>query len=489
MTISQPLSSLTRLVRQPIATRLSISKPSVPFTPTKVNYPSTTVSCLSGNATIHSGQDANAVYIHLPFCAQRCAYCAFTVLVSGRSALPNDSKPSFPLASHVSYIDVLCREIDAFFALRPHVSGTPLRSVYLGGGTPSLLHPSLLDRLFRTLRAHVAVDAEVGEVTCEMDPATFSPAAAAAFVKLGVNRASIGAQSFDDGLLAACRRIHRRDDIYDAVAAVRSAGVRNVSLDLISGLPGQSLGDWSRSVDEALALQPQHISVYDLTLEPDTPFGKRYSPGVAPLPSNSTAADMLTHAARRIQSAGFERYEVSNFAHGSYDTPAASSRSAHNLAYWRNEPFYAFGIGATSLVDHFRFARPTQLRQYEAYVTSLECAVENTARGAAKEEVLFPGVAKQTDTERFEDFVINSMRLLQDGLLMDDIRNNFSHDFVNRFNAAIEKCARLVDDGLVRVIYGKDGSISCVRLTEGGALLENSVVSDLLLESIWRYPP
>lgn len=437
----------------------------------------------STDVSASDNRNPNAIYIHLPFCAQRCAYCAFTVLVSGRSALPSPEMPP-PLPTHTAYIDMLCREIDAFFKLRPPtVPAAPVRSVYLGGGTPSLIHASLLERLLRTIRHHVNLLPDV-ELTCEMDPATFSQSSAVEFARLGVNRASIGAQSFDNHLLQVCGRIHRSEDIHTAVNIVRAAGIKNVSLDLISALPNQSFHDWKLSVEEAVSLNPQHISIYDLTLEPGTPFSARYKEGIHPLPSDAASADMLLHAAHYLKEAGYERYEISNFALG--PTPS-TSRSAHNMAYWRNEPFYAFGVGATSLIDNFRFARPTRLSQYEAYVSSLENTAQNTLDISVQAK-LFPETSKQTQLERFEDKVINSMRLLQDGISFESIHNTFGPFYADRLAKAIEKSKHLVDEGLLQVIYDENGSMSHVRLTENGALIENSIVSDLLLDSVWRHP-
>lgn len=373
--------------------------------------------------------------------------------------------------------------MDAFFALRRPASTTALRSLYLGGGTPSLLHPTLLARVVCALRAHVRFHDDI-EITCEMDPATFTAAAAAAFAQAGVNRASIGAQSFNDGLLAACGRVHRRADIIAAVAAVRAAGISNVSLDLISALPGQTMDEWKRSLDEAVALEPQHISVYDLTLESGTRFAKQYASGVSPLPSEDVSAEMLTIAAHHLNANGFERYEVSNFARREQSEQV---RSQHNLAYWRSDPFYAFGLGATSLVDDFRFARPRQLKSYESYVASLEKATESSDYSRVH-DILYAGVPKLAMTERYEDFVINGMRLLTEGVWLRDVRRLFGEQLESRTIRALQKCRLWVDDGSLLLKLADDGSIANFRLSQKGALVENAIVSDLLLEAVWRRP-
>lgn len=448
-------------------------------------------ACLPANAI----REPTAAYIHLPFCAQRCAYCAFTVLVSGRDALPTLEQPHPPLASHTAYVDTLCREITSFFTIRAQraidTNGTrpipsPIRTVYLGGGTPSLLHPDLLKRVLETLRTHVAFADNV-EITCEMDPATFTQSSANAYADVGVNRASIGAQSFNDAILQTCRRVHRAADIDLAVQAVRNAGITNVSLDLISGLPGLSESLWTDTLQKAVALQPEHVSVYDLALESGTLFAKRFRAGVSPLPTEDASARMLSVAARFLAAEGFERYEVSNFAKG------AHRESRHNLAYWHGDAFFAFGIGATSLVDGFRHERPTRLVAYEAYVDSL-VRHSTTAKSESERnehlfhDVLYPGTSVQSTQDMYEDYVINAMRLLQEGVSVSYVASVFGQQFVERTVSAIGRCVQWERAGALVVSRGSGGAVTDFRLSEKGALVENAVVSDLLLEAIWRSP-
>lgn len=435
-----------------------------------------------------------AAYIHLPFCAQRCAYCAFTVLVSGRKSLPKLTSEGLSdiLPAHESYVNFLCREIKSFFTLYKRQHGEKclpgLKTVYLGGGTPSLVHPTLLKQVLDTLAQHTRIASDV-ELTCEMDPATFNSASANAFASLGINRASIGVQSFDDGLLAACGRVHRSDDVYAAVGMVRAAGIKNVSLDLISGLPNMTQSTWDGSLCQALALSPSHISIYDLTLEPKTRFFTQKQRGDLLLPSEDAAIDMLTHAADKLKKHGYERYEVSNFAK---KDPFMVTQSQHNLAYWHGKPFYAFGIGATSLVDETRFARPVRLSQYQDFVESLE-------RAASSDEVLneddmahalYPNATRRSKLEGFEDFVINTMRMLNQGFFLAQVGEKFGNKYMQRIRSALEgPCKHLIAEGLIKATLDGEGAISQVCLTEEGAMIENTVVSDLLLETVWRDAP
>lgn len=451
-----------------------------------------------------------SAYVHLPFCAQRCAYCAFPVIVSGRSAArAATAAPPLPPPppAHVAYVDLLCREIRAvslrwpraaaIAAVAPH---PPLATLYLGGGTPSLLHPALLRRVLRALRAAFPL-APRAELTCEMDPATFSLATAEQFRALGINRASVGAQSFDDTLLRACNRLHTVRDVHVAVQALRRAGFDNLSLDLISALPGQTLHMWTRSLEEAVALAPQHVAAYDLTLEKGTAFGDKYRGGVAPLPSEHRAAEMMTKAANVLGAAGYEHYEVSNFAGRlpqgeAHDTgPAVSPfRSRHNMAYWRNRPFYAFGLGATSVLDGFRFARPRRLKDYARYVDRLTAFTESSPDPQPDElyatrmaDVFYPHVRKMTHRERLEDYLINSFRLLVEGVRLDEVREQFGSVAYERLVRALETCTALEEEGTITVDRAALQP-TAVRLTERGALIENSVLATLMQEAIWKYP-
>lgn len=454
-----------------------------------------------------------SAYVHLPFCAQLCSYCAFPVVVSGRSVLPQTAKTDFPspLKSHEEYVNLLCREIRSVanrFGVNRRVA-SPLSTVYLGGGTPSLLHPTLLQRVVTAIRENFGLQTDA-EVTCEMDPATFTLQSAEAFREIGVNRASVGAQSFNDEELASCGRIHRSADIEKAVQVLRSAGFNNLSLDLISGLPGQSLSSWHQSLDSLISLNPEHVSAYDLTLEEGTDFGKRYTAGVSPLPCESSAAQMMTVTSDVLRTAGYEHYEVSNYARRSgrrfQNTGEGSApqeiispfRSKHNMAYWRNEPFYGFGLGSTSVLDGFRFARPRKMSQYRRYVENLSAGVTELAEDEETKymkwndrmRLLYPHVEPLTERERLEDFLINSFRLLVDGVKVDELEAMFGATARKRFISAVENNRHLVDDGFLEVDEGEANArrdFRAVRLTEEGALVENAVLSTLMQAAVWRF--
>jgi putative oxygen-independent coproporphyrinogen III oxidase len=296
-----------------------------------------------------------AAYVHIPFCRRRCYYCDFPISVIG------DRLRGEASGSIVQYVDWLCQEI---LATRSNLGGQSLHTIFFGGGTPSLLSATQVDQVIQTLARQFSL-ADSLEVSMEMDPGTFTLQQVKDYRQAGVNRVSLGSQAFQDDLLQNCGRTHTVKNIYEAVDWVNQAGIENLSLDLISGLPNQTLTQWKESLQAAIALNPQHISAYDLVVEPGTVFGKRYEPGECPLPTDDLAAQMYRSASGLLRTAGYHHYEISNYAKDGYSC-------AHNQTYWRNGAYYGFGMGATSYVQGQRFSRPRNRADYaqwlEAYI-------------------------------------------------------------------------------------------------------------------------
>jgi len=294
-----------------------------------------------------------AAYIHIPFCRRRCYYCDFPIAVVGDKLWGENS------GTIAQYIDALCREI----AITPS-GGADLGTVFFGGGTPSLLAVNQLEQILDALarRFHLQAGAEI---SMEIDPGTFSLTQLQGYQAAGVNRVSLGAQAFQPELLAACGRSHSVEEIYTAVATIQSARFTNFNLDLISGLPTQTLEQWQSSLSAAVALAPTHLSIYDLTIEPVTAFGRRYQPGISPLPTDDTTATMYRLASEILRGAGYDHYEISNYARPGY-------QCRHNRVYWQNQPYYGFGMGATSYTQQQRFTRPRKRQEYFEWVDALE---------------------------------------------------------------------------------------------------------------------
>ncbi|MEM8504517.1 MAG: radical SAM family heme chaperone HemW [Cyanobacteria bacterium P01_D01_bin.1] len=291
-----------------------------------------------------------AAYVHIPFCRQRCFYCDFAITVVGTKKRGDTS------GTMAQYVETLLKEI----AATPVLGGEPLRTVYFGGGTPSLLSVSQVEIILGAIAQKFTL-APNAEITLEMDPATFNLDHVQGYRAAGVNRVSLGVQAFTDKLLTAAGRFHQRQDIFRAVDLLRQAGIENFSLDLMAGLPYQSLRDWEEALVEAIALQPQHISIYDLIVEPQTAFSRYFVSGQTPLPSDSDTAEMYRIAYKVLTASGYDHYEICNYAKPGY-------ASKHNLTYWRCEQNYGFGMGATSYLNHQRIDRPRTQKSYRDWV-------------------------------------------------------------------------------------------------------------------------
>jgi putative oxygen-independent coproporphyrinogen III oxidase len=339
------------------------------------------------------------IYVQVPFCQTKCTYCNFHtgVVATGRFA---------------PYIDAAIREIGAHKTLYesagislPHAStGWRVDTVYIGGGTPSLLDPSLLHRLLDQIRSNF--HCELVEVTLEADPETIEVEKAAAWAKAGINRISFGLQSFSDKELIAAGRMHRREDIYKAVPLLRAAGIRNISVDLIAGLPFQTPESWSQSLAELQQLQPEHVSVYLLEIDEGSRLGKEVLQGGAKysareLPSEEQMAEFYELAQETLARAGYHHYEISNWARPGFE-------SKHNLKYWRREPYLGFGAGAHSFSGAQRWANAHDSAAYVQSISQSRLPVEQLETVSverALEEELFLGLRQLDgiDVARIEE--------------------------------------------------------------------------------------
>ena len=287
-----------------------------------------------------------AAYIHIPFCRRRCYYCDFPISVVGESSVSTMVE---------EYIAALIKDIQLTASTQQ-----PLKTVFFGGGTPSLLSPQQLSRILKAIAVHFGI-AKDAEISMEIDPGTFNRDRLLGYLEAGLNRFSLGVQTFDAELLKVCGRSHDRKDVMQAIEIIKELEIDNFSLDLISGLPHQTLKHCQTSLDTAIAIAPKHLSCYDLVLEPVTAFGKQYQPGETPLPDDEDTAEMYRLTQKTLTAAGYEHYEVSNYALPGY-------QCKHNRVYWKNQPYYGFGMGAASYVSGQRFSRPRTRREYYAWL-------------------------------------------------------------------------------------------------------------------------
>ncbi|MFE6994565.1 radical SAM family heme chaperone HemW [Microbacterium sp. NPDC057659] len=375
-----------------------------------------------------------SAYLHVPFCRVRCGYCDFNTYTA----------TELRGARQDEYADTLNAEVALAREVLGEAGGIrPLHSVFFGGGTPTLLPAGDLARMLDTTISAFGLEAGA-EVTVEANPDTVTPEVAARLAEAGVTRLSIGMQSAVPHVLAALDRTHRPENVRTAVEAAREAGLA-VSVDLIYGAPGESLGDWEASLDAALALDPDHISAYALIIEDGTKLARQIRRGEVPAPDDDLQADMYELADARLGAAGFGWYEVSNWAR------RAEQRSRHNLAYWLGSDWWGFGPGAHSHVAGLRW---WNVKHPAAYAQRL-AAGESPAAGRERPD---------EDARMLERVLLRSR--LADGIPLDDLPID-NRDVV----------AGLIADGLV------DGASALrekrLRLTLQGRLLADAVVRAL----------
>ena len=364
------------------------------------------------------------VYLHIPFCKSRCSYCDFATDVyrSGDAV--------------ERYVSALTKEVSAFADV-----AVTADSIYLGGGTPSLLLPEQLGSILTAVRARFAITDDV-EITMEMNPATVTAESLAAYRNLGVNRASFGVQTFNERDLKLLARGHNANDARTTFRLLRQAGFDNVSFDLIAGLPGQSIDDWQRNLDEAVLMEPEHLSLYLLEIHEGTPLAEQLRTGRRPLPDEDLAAEMYELMIDSLEAAGYLQYEISNFAKPGFE-------SRHNTKYWRMESVYGFGVSAHSFDGRERYANE---RDTATYVTKIN--------GKVSAEVYreTPNYASET--------AFLGLRL-NNGIDIDLHQSIFAVDLASQIDS-------LTSNGLVEMIDGR------LRLTRRGMLFSNEVFAEFV---------
>jgi oxygen-independent coproporphyrinogen-3 oxidase len=371
---------------------------------------------------------AAGIYIHIPFCLSRCSYCDFATSIYR-------SEPA------ERYVDALVKEI---VSQTPDANARFVDTVYFGGGTPSLLTPRQMERILGALHKNFDVDGRA-EITMEMNPGSVTPENLVAFRRLGINRASFGAQTFDDAELARLGRSHTSKDTLKTFRYLRESGFENVSLDLIAGLPGQTLARWEENVATALALHPEHLSFYLLEVHSGTPLAEHIRLGKQPEPDEDLAAVMYETMLERATAGGYEHYEISNLC-----VPGFASR--HNTKYWTGAPYYGFGCSAHAYDGQSR--RWSNERDTARYVE----AIENGSSPVVEQHEL-------TGDEVRAEAVFLGMRMMR-GFDVKQYRELFGVDIRDEHADDLE---RFREAGLVEC----DGNV--IRLTRAGALMSNEV--------------
>lgn len=348
------------------------------------------------------------VYLHIPFCASRCSYCDFATLAGAEQRIP-------------AYLSALRREVRGWCAARGGRERAD--TVFFGGGTPSLIPASEVARLLRTLRRGLEV-LPGAEITLEANPESLTRRRLAAYRRAGINRLSLGVQSFRDRLLTGLERAHDAARARGAARLVREAGLA-LSLDLIFGLPGQDLDDWRADLEEAVALRPEHLSAYLLETDHDTPLARDLASGRVRAPDPDLAARQLRLARSTLTRAGFRHYEISNFAR-----PGHASR--HNLKYWSDQPFVGFGLSSHSYLKGERRANPRELGRYLR-------DVEDGCYGGSLVEACDP-------ERRLQEALFTGLRRLS-GVSLRRLARRYGEGRLARHRPALED---LLEKGLLR---------------------------------------
>jgi oxygen-independent coproporphyrinogen-3 oxidase len=406
-----------------------------------------------------------SLYFHIPFCAHRCAYCDFNTYAGQEDAIP-------------AYVDALTREIE--YVGRSAISQQEreedgegqVHTIFFGGGTPSLLSPLQFDSIFKSIRSAFTLT-DNAEITIEANPGTVSYDALCRLREIGINRISYGVQSANTEELHMLERIHNFFDVIEAVTSARKAGFENLNLDLIYGLPEQTLSTWQTTLKRILDLHPEHISAYALTLEHGTPFGRWSSKGLLPLPDPDLAAEMYEWASDELEANGYVQYEISNWAkikeEGGWmkaeNTAKESSSFAcrHNLQYWRGLPYLAFGAGGHGYANGYRYSNVLRIKTYIERLSHPSSFIPHPFP-------LSPATVnhhKQTLKDDMSEFMMTGLRLTQEGVSVSEFNARFGTSMQVVFGKEIDELLKL---GLI-----EKGHEENLKLTKHGRLLGNQV--------------
>jgi oxygen-independent coproporphyrinogen-3 oxidase len=385
------------------------------------------------------------VYSSVPFCHTKCSYCNFASDVFSRAAFER-------------YVNRVCADIENAPQVAAQMGGKIERavdSIYLGGGTPTVLEAPQLERIFTTVRRQFDVSPQA-EITVECAPGTLTSAMLETLLRCGVNRVSFGVQSFVDQEAAGVGRLHKRVTVLEDISRLRAVGITNINIDLIAGLPHQTAESWGFSLAETIATDAPHVSVYMLEVDEDSRLGRELMAGGSRyhahfVPDEEAIADFYLTSCERLQSAGVAQYEISNFAREGFE-------SQHNLKYWTRQPYFGFGVDAHSMlesatpdIEAVRFAAFDSLEKYTSGEGPQRTVV---TRQAALEENWFLGLR------------------LSRGVRLSDLAAKFGLEAVNNAHAAM---VDLIEGGLM------ERAGESIRLTPRGRLLSNEVFERFIL--------
>ena len=383
-----------------------------------------------------SEEMVRGIYIHIPFCHQICNYCDF-------------NKVFFKNQPVDQYIEALGKEIEMVVTKNPE-KFQHIETIFLGGGTPTALSAKQIERLLQIIKEHIPVG-EVKEFTSEANPDELSEEKLEALLAGGVTRLSMGVQSFDQSLLQKIGRTHSNEHVYETIELAKNVGFKNISIDLMYGLPGQTMAQWKDTLAKALALNLPHYSAYSLIVEPKTIFYIQYSKGKLVLPTEDLEAEMYDLLMNEMEAAGVKQYEISNFAKAGFD-------SVHNKIYWDNDEYAGFGAGAHGYIKGIRYSNIAPIKKY------IETVEANKLPLIHEHEV--------TLEERLEEQMFLGLRKTE-GVPHHVFEQKFAQSMQEKFPKQIE---RSVKDGLLEL--DQQG----LRLTRKGRFVGNEVFQQFLIE-------
>lgn len=408
-----------------------------------------------------------SLYFHIPFCAHRCAYCDFNTYAGQEEMIP-------------AYVNALCKEIEVVgerLVTNWPSDEVTIGTIFFGGGTPSLLSPSQFDSILKAIRAHFTLISDA-EITMEANPGACSFDDLLALHSLGINRISFGVQSANTEELRMLERAHDFLDVIEAVTSARKAGFDNLNLDLIYGLPEQTLPTWQTSVKRVLDLHPEHISAYALTLEHGAPFGRWAAKGLLPLPDPDLAAEMYEWAGEALEANGYLNYEISNWAKANSEFGILNSElmCRHNLQYWRSLPYLAFGAGAHGYTHGYRYSNVLRIKTYVDRLTNPPIYIPPISSHPFPLSPAIVNHHKQTLQDDMSEFMMTGLRLTREGVSAGEFQSRFHMPLRDAYGKEIEELLKL---GLVEwnepSSPSGNGASARMRLTSRARLLGNQV--------------
>ena len=384
----------------------------------------------------------SGLYVHIPFCTRRCGYCDFNTFAGQSHLIPQ-------------YVRVLCQEVG--WVGQRHASQTTIDSIFFGGGTPTMLNTEQFAAIMEQIRHSFKVNEDC-EITTEANPGTVNARSVQELRALGFNRISFGMQSAHPRDLKVLDRRHQYRDVLDAVAWSRDAGFEHINLDLIFGIPGQTLEIWQQNLDLVTQLPIDHLSLYSLILEEGTPLERWYQRGLVDLIDDDLTADMYETAMEVLAARGFSQYEISNWAKERPD--GFDARCRHNLNTWRYHPYFGFGAGASGFING---TRTMNVGQIPAYTQRLE---DPSGEWSAAE-----AVDRLSEWEEMQEWMMVGLRKVEEGVSKTDFMSYFAQPIEKLFEAQLDK---LIKQGLLQ------DTGDSIRLTRRGILLGNRVFAEFV---------